>query len=148
MLIIIWLVILGYLLFFWAEHYYLPVFHSPTVLKIRLKKQIGEALFALLFVGIGIYLALTQKEYLYLLNHLLCLFGVLFYFVIRQPQLHIKEKGFVYLFSYFPFSQIETMNLTQNGVLIINQKIQIPFADMTGLEQFQNHLVKQLQEQA
>ncbi|WP_158784872.1 DUF986 family protein [Pantoea sp. BAV 3049] len=122
--------------------------HGKTGLKVLLKRR--NKLDSLIFVGL-IAILLYQN----LNNHgpqitttlLLALaFVSLYLFWIRLPKLLLKANGFYYANIFIAWSRIKSMNLSEDGILVIeleNRRLLIHVRKLDDLESIYQFMVEQ-----
>lgn len=122
--------------------------HGKTGLKVLLKRR--NKLDSLIFVGL-IAILLYQN----LNNHgpqitttlLLALaFVSLYLFWIRLPKLLFKPEGFYYANIFISYSRIKSMNLSEDGILVIeleNRRLLIHVRKLDDLESIYQFMIEQ-----
>ncbi|MGE9549972.1 DUF986 family protein [Erwinia amylovora] len=122
--------------------------HGKTGLKVLLKRR--NKLDSLIFVGL-IAILLYQN----LNNHgpqitttlLLALaFVSLYLFWIRLPKILFKPEGFYYANIFISYSRIKSMNLSEDGILVIeleNRRLLIHVRKLDDLESIYQFMIEQ-----
>lgn len=110
------------LLFSYAvyDKFIMPQRHGQTLLKVPLlRKTRLDCLIFVLLIGILIYRNITTEGSTlttYLLITLALITAYLAY--IRQPKLLFKPTGLFFANAYIDYQRIQSMNLTEDGVLV------------------------------
>ncbi|REF27908.1 uncharacterized membrane protein YobD (UPF0266 family) [Xenorhabdus cabanillasii] len=119
---------------------------GKTLLNIKLKRKHRiDALIFIVLITIIIYnnvIAQGSPLTTYLLSFVILVTIYLGY--IRSPKLIFKEKGFYYSNRFFNYDQIKAMNLSEDGILMIDfesNKIYIAVTKPDDLEKIYQFLL-------
>ncbi|EJD6041194.1 DUF986 domain-containing protein [Providencia rettgeri] len=119
---------------------------GKTLLKINLKRKhrIDATIFIVL-IGIVIYTNIVRHGNLlttYLL--LVTIFMSIYLAFIRIPKLFFKQTGFYFANTFILYERIKTMNLSEDGILIIGleqKKIYIKVSHLDDLQRIYEFLI-------
>ncbi len=145
--IILTILILLCLVFFLYEKLLVNFIHGKTRLRIALKRK--NKLDCLIFVsltGILIYANISSKA-LVLTDWLLlglALMSICF-FCIRSPELCFKDTGFFYVGIFIRYNQITSINLSEDGILVITlekRRLLIHVSRLDSLEKIYHFLLE------
>lgn len=100
----------------------IPLWKGKTVLTVKLRSRgrwdgyIFVGIIALLFISNTFF-----REGPQLTSILLAVMGILFIYIcfFRSSKAVFKETGLFYALLFFPYSKIERMNLSEDGIFII-----------------------------
>ncbi|MBC2349856.1 YobD family protein [Listeria welshimeri] len=100
----------------------IPLWKGKTVLTVKLRSRgrwdgyIFVGIIALLFISNTFF-----REGPQLTSILLAVMGILFIYIcfFRSSKAIFKETGLFYALLFFPYSKIERMNLSEDGILVI-----------------------------
>lgn len=100
----------------------IPLWKGKTVLTLKLRSRgrwdgyIFVGIIALLFISNTFF-----REGPQLTSILLAVMGILFIYIcfFRSSKAVFKETGLFYALLFFPYSKIERMNLSEDGILVI-----------------------------
>ncbi|MBC1644778.1 DUF986 family protein [Listeria welshimeri] len=100
----------------------IPLWKGKTVLTVKLRSRgrwdgyIFVGIIALLFISNTFF-----REGPQLTSILLAVMGILFIYIcfFRSSKAVFKETGLFYALLFFPYSKIERMNLSEDGILVI-----------------------------
>ncbi|MBC1477503.1 Lmo0779 family protein [Listeria welshimeri] len=100
----------------------IPLWKGKTVLTVKLRSRgrwdgyIFVGIIALLFISNTFF-----REGPPLTSILLAVMGILFIYIcfFRSSKAVFKETGLFYALLFFPYSKIERMNLSEDGILVI-----------------------------
>ncbi|WP_340616322.1 DUF986 family protein [Xenorhabdus entomophaga] len=119
---------------------------GKTLLNIKLKrKQRIDALIFIVLIGVVIYNNVTShgsQFTTYLLSFIILVTLYLGY--IRSPKLIFKEQGFYHAYRFFPYESIKAMNLSEDGILMMeleHNKIYISVTKLDDLEKIYQFLM-------
>ncbi|MEX0446143.1 DUF986 family protein [Xenorhabdus sp. SGI246] len=119
---------------------------GKTLLNIKLKRKHRiDALIFIALITIIIYnnvIAQGSPLTTYLLSFIILVTIYLGY--IRSPKLIFKEKGFYYSNRFFDYNQIKAMNLSEDGILMIDfesNKIYVTVINPDDLEKIYQFLL-------
>ncbi|MDC9582537.1 DUF986 family protein [Xenorhabdus sp. PR6a] len=119
---------------------------GKTLLNIRLKrKQRIDALIFIVLIAIVIYNNITShgsQFTTYLLSFTILVTLYLGY--IRSPKLIFKKDGFYYANRFFSYESIKAMNLSEDGILMMDlapHKIYLSVTNLDDLEKIYQFLV-------
>ncbi|WP_338882568.1 MULTISPECIES: DUF986 family protein [Xenorhabdus] len=119
---------------------------GKTLLNIKLKrKQRLDALIFIILIAIIIYNNVTShgsQFTTYLLTFIILVTLYLGY--IRSPKLIFKKQGFYYANRFFSYEKINAMNLSEDGILMMDlgqNKIYISVTKLDDLEKIYQFLV-------
>lgn len=119
---------------------------GKTLLKINLKrKHRADAIIFIVLICIVIYTNIVRHGNLlttYLL--LITIFMSIYLAFIRTPKLFFKQTGFYFANAFILYDRIKTMNLSEDGVLIIGlekKKINIQVSHFDDLQRIYEFLI-------
>lgn len=119
---------------------------GKTLLKINLKrKHRADAIIFIALICIVIYTNIVRHGNLlttYLL--LITIFMSIYLAFIRTPKLFFKQTGFYFANAFILYDRIKTMNLSEDGVLIIGlekKKINIQVSHLDDLQRIYEFLI-------
>ncbi len=119
---------------------------GKTLLKINLKrKHRADAIIFIVLICIVIYTNIVRHGNsltTYLL--LITIFMSIYLAFIRTPKLFFKQTGFYFANAFILYDRIKTMNLSEDGVLIIGlekKKINIQVSHLDDLQQIYEFLI-------
>lgn len=120
---------------------------GKTLLKVQLSRW--QRLDCLIFVGliaILIYRNVTIGGAL-LTTYLLISLALMTFYIsyIRWPNILFKAQGFFYANTFIVYNRIKAMNLSQDGVLVIElqqRRLLIQVAQLDGLKKIHQFLIK------
>ncbi|MBC1342518.1 DUF986 family protein [Listeria welshimeri] len=100
----------------------IPLWKGKTVLTVKLRSRgrwdgyIFVGIIALLFISNTFF-----REGPQLTSILLAVMGILFIYIcfFRSSKAVFKETGLFYALLFFPYSKIERINLSEDGILVI-----------------------------
>ncbi|PHM45746.1 hypothetical protein Xmau_00134 [Xenorhabdus mauleonii] len=120
---------------------------GKTLLSIKLKrKQRIDALIFIILIVIVIYNNVSShgsQFTTYLLSFIILITLYLGY--IRSPKLIFKQQGFYYSNRFFSYDNIKSMNLSEDGILMMEleqNKIYISVTNLDDLEKIYQFLVR------
>ncbi|AWK42435.1 DUF986 family protein [Photorhabdus laumondii subsp. laumondii] len=120
---------------------------GKTHLQIKLKRKHKiDALIFIILILIVVYNNITV--YGSRLTTYLLLFTILvtiYIAYIRSPKLFFKNNGFFYANTFISYSRIKTMNLSEDGILVIgleNKKLYISVSQIDDLERIYKFLIE------
>ncbi|PHM69441.1 DUF986 family protein [Xenorhabdus kozodoii] len=120
--------------------------NGKTLLNIKLKrKQRLDALIFIILIAIVIYNNITSHGNpftTYLLSFTIIVTLYLGY--IRSPKLILKKHGFYYANRFFTYDNIKTMNLSEDGILMMDlgqHKIYLSVTKLDDLEKIYRFLI-------
>lgn len=121
---------------------------GPTYLKVQLKRR--NKLDSLIFVGlvaILIYQNVNNQGPRITTTLLMALaFLSVYLFWIRLPKLLFKSEGFYYANIFIDYRRIKAMNLSEDGILVIeleNRRLLIHVRKLDDLESIYHYMVQQ-----
>ncbi|MDR0218254.1 MAG: DUF986 family protein [Enterobacteriaceae bacterium] len=122
------------------DEFLIHYFKGKTLLTIKLKRKhrIDVSIFIVLILII-IYNNITSNGELlttYLLSFII-LMGIYFGY-IRSPKLFFKETGFYYANRFFNYEKIKAMNLSEDGILMIDLEINKIYISVKELDDLDN----------
>ena len=139
-LAILILLMLAYAIY---DEFIQPLQRGKTLLKIKLKrKHRMDAVIFIILISIILYTNVTKNGNLlttYLL--LVTIFMAIYIAFIRSPKLLFKDNGFYFANVFILYSRIKTMNLSEDGILIIaleQSKIYIKVSQLDDLQKIYN----------
>lgn len=142
-LAILILLMLAYAIY---DEFIQPTQKGKTLLKIKLKrKNRVDAVIFIILICIVVYTNVTQNGSLlttYLL--LVTIFMAIYIAFIRSPKLIFKDNGFYFANTFILYNRIKTMNLSEDGILIIaleQSKIYIKVSQLDDLQEIYNFLL-------
>ncbi|MEX5758439.1 DUF986 family protein [Providencia hangzhouensis] len=119
---------------------------GKTLLKINLKrKHRADAIIFIVLICIVSYTKIVRHGNLlttYLL--LITIFMSIYLAFIRTPKLFFKQNGFYFANAFILYDRIKTMNLSEDGVLIIGlekKKINIQVSHLDDLQRIYEFLI-------
>ncbi|MER2472252.1 DUF986 family protein [Photorhabdus laumondii] len=120
---------------------------GKTHLQIKLKRKHKiDALIFIILILIVVYNNITA--YGSRLTTYLLLFTILvtiYIAYIRSPKLFFKNNGFFYANTFISYDRIKTMNLSEDGILVIgleNKKLYISVSQIDDLERIYKFLIE------
>lgn len=120
---------------------------GKTYLQIKLKRKHKiDALIFIILILIFVYNNITA--YGSRLTTYLLLFTILmtiYIAYIRSPKLFFKNNGFFYVNTFISYNRIKTMNLSEDGILVIgleNKKLYISVSQIDDLERIYKFLIE------
>ncbi|ENU1225620.1 MULTISPECIES: DUF986 family protein [Providencia] len=142
-LVIIILIMLVYAIY---DEFIQHLLKGKTLLKINLKrKHRADAIIFIVLICIVIYTNIVRHGNsltTYLL--LITIFMSIYLAFIRTPKLFFKQTGFYFANAFILYDRIKTMNLSEDGVLIIGlekKKINIQVSHLDDLQQIYEFLI-------
>ncbi|MHA7846494.1 DUF986 family protein [Serratia sp. D1N4] len=135
------------LLYALYDEFGMNLLKGKTLLKVQLKRR--NRLDCLIFVGllaILIYRNLTTQGAL-LTTYLLISLALIAVYIsyIRWPKLLFKAQGFFYANTFIEYSRIRSMNLSEDGILVIDleqRRLLIQVTQLDDLERIYHFLVE------
>ncbi|MCW7548596.1 DUF986 family protein [Photorhabdus sp. APURE] len=129
------------------DEFIVNLLKGKTYLQIKLKRKhrIDTLIFIILTL-IVVYNNITS--YGSRLTTYLLLFTILvtiYIAYIRSPKLLFKNDGFFYANTFISYSRIKTMNLSEDGILVIgleNKKLYISVTQLDDLERIYKFLIE------
>lgn len=125
----------------------LPTRHGKTALKVVLQRR--NRLDSLIFVGlIAILLWQNLQRHGPQLTTTLLLalaFMAIYVFWIRQPKLLFKPQGFFYASAFIRYARISAMNLSEDGVLVMQleqRRLLIQVRQLDDLERIYQFMIE------
>ncbi|MFC0225613.1 DUF986 family protein [Serratia aquatilis] len=124
------------LLYALYDEFGMDLLKGRTLLKIKLKRS--NRLDCLIFVGlivILIYQNVTSQGAA-LTTYLLISLALIAIYIsyIRWPKMLFKSRGFFYANTFIEYSRIRTMNLSEDGILVIDLERRRLFIQVTQLD--------------
>ncbi|HEC8322568.1 TPA: DUF986 domain-containing protein [Providencia rettgeri] len=142
-LVIIILIMLVYAIY---DEFIQHLLKGKTLLKINLKrKHRADAIIFIVLICIVIYTNIVRHGNsltTYLL--LITIFMSIYLAFIRTPKLFFKQTGFYFANAFILYDRIKTMNLSEDGVLIIGlekKKINIQVSHLDDLQEIYEFLI-------
>ncbi|WP_163654601.1 DUF986 family protein [Listeria sp. PSOL-1] len=112
---------IGALLFIIYDGLILTLWKGQTRLKVNLKSRNRSDSY--IFVGLIALLLFSNifRDGAFSTTILLAIMEILFLFIcfIRQPKVIFKENGLFYRVIFYPYIQIERVNLSEDGILVL-----------------------------
>ncbi|HCM61679.1 MAG TPA: hypothetical protein DIT05_03915 [Morganella sp. (in: Bacteria)] len=144
--IILLCVIILMLLFAAYDEFIVNTLQGKTQLRVKLKRNHrADAVIFIFLIGIVIYNNITghgSALTTYLLSA--CIIIAIYLAFIRSPKLYFKQDGFFYANAFIKYNRIKTMNLSEDGILLVgleNRKIYIKVSHLDDLQQIYNFMV-------
>ncbi|MCW2254506.1 uncharacterized membrane protein YobD (UPF0266 family) [Providencia alcalifaciens] len=140
------IIILLMLLYAIYDEFILQLRKGKTLLKINLKrKHRVDAIIFIVLICIVIYTNISRHgsmltTYLLMVTIMMSIYLAF----IRTPKLFFKQKGFYFANTFILFERIKTMNLSEDGVLIIgleHKKIHIQVTQLDDLQRIYEFLI-------
>ncbi|WP_118986126.1 DUF986 family protein [Photorhabdus sp. CRCIA-P01] len=129
------------------DEFVVNLMKGKTHLQIKLKRKHKiDALIFIILILIVVYNNITA--YGSRLTTYLLLFTILvtiYLAYIRSPKLLFKNNGFFYANTFISYNRIKTMNLSEDGILVIgleNKKLYISASQLDDLERIYKFLVE------
>ncbi|EHD21655.1 MULTISPECIES: DUF986 family protein [Brenneria] len=129
------------------DEFIMEIWQGKTRLRVALKRV--NRLDALIFIGLVIILiyqnvmnngaVITSSLLLFLA------FMAIYLAYIRRPKLLFKPTGFFYANIFIPYNRIKNMNLSEDGVLVIDlerRRLLIQVEKLDDLEKIYNFMVE------
>lgn len=142
------IIILLMLLYAIYDEFIQNLLKGKTLLKVNLKrKHRADAIIFIVLICIVIYTNISRHgsmltTYLLMVTILMSVYLAF----IRTPKLFFKQKGFYFANTFILFDRIKTMNLSEDGILIVgleHKKIHIQVSQLDDLQRiyefFINH---------
>ena len=130
-----------------CDEFLLPLRYGPTRLQVPLQRV--NRLDSLIFIGlvvILIYQNINNAGTVLTTTLLLCLIAMTIYLsYIRRPKLLFKSTGFVYAYLFFSYSRIKNMNLSEDGVLVLelgNRPLLIRVQQLDDLDRIYKFMIE------
>lgn len=142
-LAIIILIMLVYAIY---DEFIQQLFKGKTLLKINLKrKHRVDAIIFIVLICIVIYTNIIRHgssltTYLLMITILMAIYLAF----IRKPKLFFKQDGFYFANTFILYNRIKTMNLSEDGILIIGleqKKINIQVTHLDDLQRIYEFLI-------
>ncbi|ATO33259.1 hypothetical protein DZA65_02273 [Dickeya dianthicola] len=120
---------------------------GQTRLKVRLQRRYRlDALIFIVLVGILVYKSVTThgSPLTTLLLFSLILMAI-YLTMIRYPKLLFKDQGFFYANIYIPYHRIKNMNLSEDGILVIDlekRRLLIAVKELDDLERIYQFMIE------
>lgn len=140
------IIILLMLLYAIYDEFILQLRNGKTLLKINLKrKHRVDAIIFIVLICIVIYTNISRHgsmltTYLLMVTIMMSIYLAF----IRTPKLFFKQKGFYFANTFILFERIKTMNLSEDGILIIgleHKKIHIQVSQLDDLQRIYEFLI-------
>lgn len=129
------------------DEFILPARHDGTRLQVSLQRN--NRLDSLIFIGlvsILIYQNIINNGTVLTTTLLISLILMAIYLsYIRRPKLLFKKQGFVYANIFIPYTRIKNMNLSEDGILVIdleNRRLLINVQQLDDLEKIYNFMIE------
>ncbi|MCG3471657.1 DUF986 family protein [Xenorhabdus bovienii] len=144
--IILMILVLLMLAFAIYDEFIINQIKGKTLLNIKLKRKHRiDALIFIVLISIVIYNNVIVQGNQLTTHLLLFIILVTIYLgYIRSPKLIFKKKGFYYANRFFQYKKINTMNLSEDGILMISfekNNIYIAVNKLDDLEKIYQFLV-------
>ncbi|HFP7855103.1 DUF986 domain-containing protein [Morganella morganii subsp. morganii] len=144
--IVLLAVIVLMLLFAVYDEFIVNTLKGKTQLRIKLRRNHrADAVIFILLIGIVIYNNITghgSPLTTYLLSG--CIIIAIYLAFIRSPKLYFKQDGFFYANAYIKYDRIKTMNLSEDGILLVgleNRKIYVKVTHLDDLQKIYNFMI-------
>uniref|UniRef100_UPI0036D90210 DUF986 family protein n=1 Tax=Photorhabdus sp. RM322S TaxID=3342825 RepID=UPI0036D90210 len=145
------MVLVGLIVFMLAfavyDEFVVNLLKGKTYLQIKLKRKHKiDALIFIILILIVVYNNITA--YGSRLTTYLLLFTILvtiYIAYIRSPKLLFKNNGFFYANTFISYDRIKTINLSEDGILVIgleNKKLYISVSQLDDLEKIYKFLIE------
>ncbi|MCC8367364.1 DUF986 domain-containing protein [Xenorhabdus sp. PB61.4] len=128
------------------DEFFIHYFKGKTLLTIKLKRKHRiDALIFIILVSIVIYnnvVAQGSPLTTYLLSFIILI--SIYFGYIRSPKLIFKKEGFYYFNRLFYYEKIKAINLSEDGILMIEfeaKKIYISVTKLDDLEKIYKFLL-------
>ncbi|WP_426577522.1 DUF986 family protein [Xenorhabdus stockiae] len=128
------------------DEFFIHYFKGKTLLIIKLKRKHRiDALIFIILVSIVIYnnvVAQGSPLTTYLLSFIILI--SIYFGYIRSPKLIFKKEGFYYFNRFFYYENIKAINLSEDGILMIEfevNKIYIAVTKLDDLEKIYKFLL-------
>ncbi|MBS9424131.1 DUF986 family protein [Photorhabdus caribbeanensis] len=129
------------------DEFVVNLLKGKTYLQIKLKRKHKiDAFIFIILILIVVYNNITA--YGSRLTTYLLLFTILvtiYIAYIRSPKLFFKNNGFFYANTFIAYDRIKTMNLSEDGILVIgleNKKLYISVSQIDDLERIYKFLIE------
>lgn len=129
------------------EEFILPLRHGGTRLQVTLRRS--NRLDGLIFiglVGILVYQNIINQGTVLTTTLLIALILMAIYLsYIRRPKLLFKEQGFVYANIFISYTRIKNMNLSEDGILVVElekRRLLINVQQLDDLEKIYNFMIE------
>jgi uncharacterized membrane protein YobD (UPF0266 family) len=119
----LYLTFFGLLAYILYDDFLVRLFKGKTVLSVRLKKRnyIDQLVLAALLVIIFISNAIKGENNTVMnIVLILLILALLYNTFIKTPCVRFKSDGFFYGLSYTKYDQVKKMNLSEDGVLVVD----------------------------
>ncbi|ETS30423.1 hypothetical protein BB987_00820 [Photorhabdus temperata] len=145
------MVLVGLIVFMLAfavyDEFVVNLLKGKTYLQIKLKRKHKiDALIFIILILIVVYNNITA--YGSRLTTYLLLFTILvtiYIAYIRSPKLLFKNNGFFYANTFISYDRIKTINLSEDGILVIgleNKKLYLSVSQLDDLEKIYKFLIE------
>ncbi|EMI5489126.1 DUF986 domain-containing protein [Providencia stuartii] len=140
------IIILLMLLYAIYDEFIQHLLKGKTLLKVNLKrKHRADAIIFIVLICIVIYTNISRNgsmltTYLLMVTILMSVYLAF----IRTPKLFFKQKGFYFANTFILFDRIKTMNLSEDGILIVgleHKKIYIQVSQLDDLQRIYEFLI-------
>ncbi|MEY0231058.1 MULTISPECIES: DUF986 family protein [Providencia] len=140
------IIILLMLLYAIYDEFIQHLLKGKTLLKVNLKrKHRADAIIFIVLICIVIYTNISRNgsmltTYLLMVTILMSVYLAF----IRTPKLFFKQKGFYFANTFILFDRIKTMNLSEDGILIVgleHKKIHIQVSQLDDLQRIYEFLI-------
>ncbi|BBG59066.1 DUF986 family protein [Providencia rustigianii] len=142
-LVIIILIMLVYAIY---DEFIQGLLKGKTLLKVNLKrKHRADAIIFIVLICIVIYTNIVRHGNLlttYLL--MITIFMAIYLAFIRTPKVFFKQNGFYFANAFILYNRIKTMNLSENGILIVGlekSKIHIQVKHLDDLQKIYDFFI-------
>ncbi len=142
-LVIIILIMLVYAIY---DEFIQGLLKGKTLLKVNLKrKHRADAIIFIVLICIVIYTNIVRHGNLlttYLL--MITIFMAIYLAFIRTPKVFFKQSGFYFANAFILYNRIKTMNLSENGILIVGlekSKIHIQVKHLDDLQKIYDFFI-------
>ncbi|WP_446469261.1 DUF986 family protein [Xenorhabdus stockiae] len=118
------------------DEFFIHYFKGKTLLTIKLKRKHRiDALIFIILVSIVIYNNVTGQGSpltTYLLSFIILI--SIYFGYIRSPKLMFKKEGFYYFNRLFYYEKIKAINLSEDGILMIDFEVKKIYITVTKLD--------------
>ncbi|PHM60684.1 hypothetical protein Xsto_03748 [Xenorhabdus stockiae] len=128
------------------DEFFIHYFKDKTLLTIKLKRKHRiDALIFIILVSIVIYNNIASQGSpltTYLLSFIILI--SIYFGYIRSPKIIFKKEGFYYFNRFFYYEKIKAINLSEDGILMIDfevKKIYIAVTKLDDLEKIYKFLL-------
>ena len=136
--VVLWLFVLGYILFLTYDIYIQNKRFGTTLVAVRLRRRLIDAIFFSTIITGGLYYEISNNKNIFNIIGLTLLLVLALTHGLHYPKWRLKKDGFTAGGRYWRYEAINAMQLSEDGVLVLTlqngQNIILPVARIEDLE--------------